>query len=162
MKLVIHGRLPGLNEFIEQNRRNYHAGAKLKKDYQFLVEMSAKKCLKNWKPTGPVRMRYRWYEKNKKRDKDNVSAGGRKIIQDALVESGYLKNDGWNDIVGFSDDFYIDKDDPRIEVDIIDGVETNVFDKEEIHHNCCVQVLSNSVTGEVSIGWWYENEDKNV
>lgn len=31
------------------------------------------------------------------------------------------------------------------------------FDIEEIHENCTVQIWKNSVTGEVSIGWW-ENE----
>lgn len=118
MKLTIWGTLPGLNEFIDANRRNYHAGAKLKKEAQYLVELSAKKCLKRWKPAGPVFMRYVWFEPSKRRDKDNIAAGGRKIIQDALVESGYLKNDGWNDIVGFSDEFRIDKKEPRIEVDI--------------------------------------------
>lgn len=118
MLLTIKGTLPGLNEFIAENRRNYHAGAKLKKEAQYLVELSAKHCLKRWKPSGPVFMRYTWYEPTKRRDKDNIAAGGRKIIQDALVSAGYLKNDGWNDIVGFSDTFRIDKKEPRIEVEI--------------------------------------------
>lgn len=118
MKLTIWGTLPGLNEFIDANRRNYHAGAKLKKEAQFLVVMAARKCLKRWRPDGPVYMIYRWFEPNKKRDKDNIAAGGRKIIQDALVEAGVLKNDGWNDIAGFRDEFYIDKKEPRIEVEI--------------------------------------------
>ena len=39
-------------------------------------------------------------------------------------------------------------------------VETNLFDQEEIHHNCTVQILKNSITGEVSVGWW-ENEDED-
>lgn len=33
-------------------------------------------------------------------------------------------------------------------------LEMNVFDEEEIYPNCTVQVLRNSVTGEVSVGWW--------
>ena len=33
-------------------------------------------------------------------------------------------------------------------------METNLFDKEEIIENCTVQILSNTVTGEQSIGWW--------
>lgn len=36
-------------------------------------------------------------------------------------------------------------------------VETNVYDIEEIHHDCTVQILTNSVTGEQSIGWWPNN-----
>ena len=34
--------------------------------------------------------------------------------------------------------------------------ETNIYDQEEIHENCTVQILRNSVTGETSIGWWKE------
>lgn len=33
-------------------------------------------------------------------------------------------------------------------------VETNIFDKEETIENCTVQILENSVTGEMSVGWW--------
>ncbi len=33
-------------------------------------------------------------------------------------------------------------------------VESNVFDEELIIEGCTVQVLRNSVTGEVSVGWW--------
>lgn len=33
-------------------------------------------------------------------------------------------------------------------------VETNIFNEEELHHNCTVQILRNSQTGEQSIGWW--------
>ena len=39
----------------------------------------------------------------------------------------------------------------------IETVDLNVFDEEEIHENCTVQILKNSSTGEVSVGWW-ENE----
>ena len=54
---------------------------------------------------------------------------------------------------------------------LVDGL--NIFDMEEIHENCTVQVLTNSVTGETSIGWWqndkppvnrrenHEHEDEN-
>lgn len=37
-------------------------------------------------------------------------------------------------------------------------VETNIFDKEEIYRDCTVQVLTNTVTGEVSIGWWQNDK----
>lgn len=33
-------------------------------------------------------------------------------------------------------------------------MEIPIYDQEEIHENCTVQILSNSVTGEVSVGWW--------
>ena len=40
---------------------------------------------------------------------------------------------------------------------LLDEVKTNIFDEEEIHENCTVQILKNSITGETSVGWW-ENE----
>ena len=42
-----------------------------------------------------------------------------------------------------------------------DTIETNIFDIEEIHPNCTVQILRNSVTGEVSVGWW-PNDNKPI
>ena len=47
---------------------------------------------------------------------DNISSFGRKVIQDALVTSKVLKNDGWDEIKGYSDEFYVDSKHPRIEV----------------------------------------------
>lgn len=40
------------------------------------------------------------------------------------------------------------------------GVETHIYDEVEIHHNCYVQILSNSITGEKSFGWRPENEEE--
>lgn len=37
-------------------------------------------------------------------------------------------------------------------------VEIPIYDREEIHHNCTVQVLRNSFTGQTSVGWWKEEE----
>ena len=39
------------------------------------------------------------------------------------------------------------------------GVESNLYDQEEVHDNCTVQILRNSYTGKISIGW-YENKNK--
>lgn len=31
---------------------------------------------------------------------------------------------------------------------------TGVYDQEEIVENATVQILTNTVTGDVSVGWW--------
>ena len=49
-----------------------------------------------------------WLEPNKKRDKDNIAAGGRKYIFDSLVEMGILKGDGWNFVINWEDHFGTD------------------------------------------------------
>jgi hypothetical protein len=33
-------------------------------------------------------------------------------------------------------------------------IKTGIYDIEEIHPNCTVQIWRNSQTGEESIGWW--------
>lgn len=38
-------------------------------------------------------------------------------------------------------------------------VETAFFDKEEIYPDCTVQVLTNTATGDVSVGWWHNETD---
>lgn len=118
MKVTIYGRLPGLNEYIDAERQSKYKAAALKAQSMQLVMIYAKRDLRKWRAKGPVYMRYTWYEPNRRRDKDNVSGYGRKIIQDALVKGGYLRNDGWNEIAGFSDEFRVDKSRPRIEVEI--------------------------------------------
>lgn len=44
---------------------------------------------------------------------------------------------------------------------VSETISMNIFDKEEIYPNCTVQVLTNTVTGEVSIGWWKNEEDED-
>lgn len=53
----------------------------------------------------------------------------------------------------------MDASSPKSEdASVITHIETNIFDIEEIYPNCTVQVLRNSVTGEVSVGWWKNGE----
>lgn len=35
-----------------------------------------------------------------------------------------------------------------------DSVDMRIFNVEEIHENCTVQIWRNTVTGEQSFGWW--------
>lgn len=117
MKFVIKGPLPGLNELIEAERRHRQEGARLKKQCETVV-MHAARQLGGAEFEEPVYMIYHWYEKDRRRDKDNICAFGRKVIQDALVKARYLSNDGWKNIRGFEDHFEVDAKNPRIEVEI--------------------------------------------
>jgi hypothetical protein len=115
LKLIIPGELTDLNTYIDAERSNRYAGAKIKKEMTDNITLLAKR-LKTEIRT-PVRITYHWYCKDKRKDKDNI-AFAKKFIQDGLVNAGVLKNDGWNDIEEFADKFYIDKDNPRVEVEI--------------------------------------------
>ena len=62
-----------------------------------------------------------WIERNRRRDKDNVAAGGRKLILDGLVEAGILPDDSWKYVVGWEDHFAVDKVKPGVRVTIFEG-----------------------------------------
>lgn len=122
--IIIPERLQGLNEYIDAERSNRFRAAKMKKETENLVMLCARKCLGGWRANGPVWMHYRWYELNRRRDKDNICGYARKAIQDALVKAGYLAGDGWAQISGFDDTFAVDASNPRVEVEIEEIDET--------------------------------------
>ena len=153
MRFTIKGRLPSMNEAFDAARGGKFIEAKLRNDCEKLIIPSIKHDLKRWKPTPPVLLHYTFFEKNKRRDKDNVSGYAHKVIQDSLVKAGVLDGDGWNYIEGYDDTFAVDKDNPRIEVEIESAVQTNVYDQEERIYPCTVQILTNTTTGEISVGW---------
>lgn len=117
VKFTIRGKLPGLNDYITAERTNRYKGAAMKRQSETIV-LHAARSLGKYRPDGKVRMVYRWYEQTQRRDKDNISSFGRKVIQDALVKGGWLANDGWRNIEDFEDRFYVDRKNPRIEVEI--------------------------------------------
>lgn len=121
--LTIFGRLDNLNNYTTACRTNQYKGGQMKAKNENICKIYIKSQLRGIHIGQRVYMRYRWYERDKRRDLDNVSSFGRKVIQDSLVGCGVLKNDGWREIAGFSDDFFVDSKNPRIEVDIeeVDG-----------------------------------------
>lgn len=116
--LIIPGRLDNLNDFIRADKASRYKGGEMKKQNESIVSVYIRKFLRDVNINKKVFMEYLWVEKNKRHDLDNISSFGRKVIQDALVNCHVLKNDGWEQICGFSDEFRIDAENPRIEVRI--------------------------------------------
>jgi Holliday junction resolvase RusA-like endonuclease len=118
LKFTIPGRLPGLNEYINAERRNKHMAAKMKRQTEenIMWQLTRHKA----KFSKPVFINYLWIEKDRRRDKDNI-AFAKKFIQDALVRAKILKNDGWNEIADFKDKFDVDGKNPRIEITITEA-----------------------------------------
>lgn len=122
-ELILDGTMPNLNDYLQSERIAIRKNGKfttkgnvLKQEYQHKVVAEVRRQLMGIHIEKPVEIKYTYFEPNKKRDLDNISAFAHKVIQDGLVKGGLLANDGWKNIVGFSDDFYVDKDNPRIEV----------------------------------------------
>jgi Holliday junction resolvase RusA-like endonuclease len=113
-KLIIPCELTDLNTYINAERTHRYRAADIKKDMTQICTLYAKK-LNSIK--GMVNIKITWYCKNQKKDPDNI-AFAKKFILDGLVKAGVLENDGWNSILSFEDVFEVDKDRPRVEIEI--------------------------------------------
>ena len=118
--LTIPGRLPGLNEYTSDCRTSHMTGAKMKQDSQDVVLWSIYSKMRRVHFDKPVFLLFTFYEKDRRRDRDNVASYARKVIQDALVQSGKLQDDGWDYVTGTMERFYVDGDNPRIVVEFIE------------------------------------------
>lgn len=116
---TIESRLPGLNDYIAADRGNKYGGAKLKKTSQREVEYYIQAARLRRVRT-PIWISYKFYEPNRRRDKDNIAGFAHKIVQDALVAQRVIDDDGWSEISGWTDDFAVDKKRPRVEVTLIE------------------------------------------
>ena len=119
-KFVIPGNLPGLNLLIAANRANRYKGAKLKKDADMQVIAAIRKCHVGAVKGYPVEVRIWFYEKDRRRDIDNVYSGG-KYVLDALQEAGILKGDGQRYVNRLRYVHCTDPHNPRVEVEIIEN-----------------------------------------
>lgn len=115
--LIIEGSLVGLNEYTRACRSNKYIGASMKKKSEKTITSYIQQQLKGVSIKNKVKLTFRWYEANKRRDLDNICFA-KKFILDALVSNQIIFADNWKGVAGFTDEFFIDKAEPRIEVDI--------------------------------------------
>lgn len=71
-----------------------------------------------------------WFEPDRRRDPDNIMAG-QKFILDGLVAAKVIPNDNQKYIVSIIHRFRVDKQNPRVEVEIIDATKIENFEGQE-------------------------------
>lgn len=113
IKLIIPGELPNLNEIIDESKKHWTKYRNMKATETEKVAWLAKKIPEMQR----INLTITWYCKNKRQDKDNIMAGT-KFILDGLVTAGKIKNDGWKEIGDIAHKFKVDKENPRVEVEI--------------------------------------------
>lgn len=110
-----------LHKYIHAERTNRYAGARLKK----IGTLYAKKIVEqamvdgiifNW----PCKLKFDWYLADGRIDPDNWDFI-KKFIFDGMQKANvrgvkFLENDNIKHIKGYDHDFYIDKDNPRLEI----------------------------------------------
>lgn len=110
------GVTPSLNEYLNATGRHPKAGNNMKQKFVTDLSWCIRYDLKRWKTEKPVILHYIVFEPNKKRDHDNTISVIMKYVQDTLQKCGVITNDGWSNVLNFTHDFYVDKNNPRVEV----------------------------------------------
>jgi hypothetical protein len=111
----LSGPLPGLNEVIAAAKRrrgstwNGYAALKHRCQTAIWQELLVAKV----RPMHRVLLTFTWIERSRRRDRDNIAAG-KKFILDALVAANILLNDGPACVVGWTDAFVIDATTPGV------------------------------------------------
>ena len=119
IKFTIYGELISLNDYIEASRgRSWYKSAKKKKEANEACEWAIRQQCKG-KHIDKCDVAVHWIAPNRKKDHDNI-AFGIKFILDALVNEKVLDNDGWENVGNISHTFDVDKNNPRIEVTLLE------------------------------------------
>jgi len=115
IQFTIPGTLPDLNEIIDVAKKKagkYAAYRELKKNCDIIVKASCPNV--NYMISYIDHIDILWISPNARKDKDNIRAGI-KFIQDGM-QGKILTRDGYNNIGSYSDDFKVDRSNPRIVV----------------------------------------------
>lgn len=121
-RLTIECELPAMNEIVDVAKRQTKLGRRIvwsqyadyKKGYDGIVAGAAKQ-----QQLTPVKkqvdVHVTWCCKDKRKDKDNIAAGI-KFILDGLKLAKIIPDDNWQWIGDIHHRFVVDKDKPRVEV----------------------------------------------
>lgn len=119
-------KTPSLNEYIRAERTRLKTrngkfitlGAVMKKEWQEKIAIEILNQLRNAKAKSPLIVHYHYFEANDNRDVGNIHAPFQKFCEDAMQDCGLIVNDNQKNIKGFTALFSIDKENPRIEVEV--------------------------------------------
>lgn len=120
--LWVPGKLPGLNDLIAAAKGHGGRGwgySKLKREWTDTVMLLAK--ARRLPSFQRVRIGFLWVEQSRRRDPDNIAAGGRKLILDGLVKAGVLPEDGWAEVESWHDTFTVGSE-PGVRVELAEVV----------------------------------------
>ncbi len=93
--------MPGLNELLAGSRNakgSWNAYNQLKAKWMGQIRLQAR----SEKPVGPAFFTFLFVEPDRRRDPDNLTSAGIKLIFDSLVEAEVLAGDGWAHVLGFT------------------------------------------------------------
>ena len=126
IEFTIEGSLPGLNEIIAMNRvssksnkKRFYAYTEIKRKVEEKIVLSAMSAnrSRSLEPLASFDAHFLWFERNSRRDPDNVAAGV-KFIFDALVSCKLIAGDRFANVRSIHHHFMTSKENPRVEVEL--------------------------------------------
>lgn len=120
-QVIVKGFDSGLNELLagriyNPRTRKYHNVVKNKNDA--LCQKFINEYMKGVHIDKPVKIDYVFFVPNKRHDRMNTASAFIKSFEDALQKCKVIDNDGFDCVLTPMLDFYVDKENPRIEVTI--------------------------------------------
>lgn len=119
INITIYGQLLTMNQITSASNRNRFAYAKLKKENNRNVAYQVRDTVPL---LGKHDYHFKWYRKDKRSDPDNIAAGGCKVFFDGMTDAGILENDGWKQVGKLSHEFFVDKENPRVEIEVMEAI----------------------------------------
>lgn len=129
-KVIIPNWNSGLNELLHHQEKRYDPRTRRMRVYnaeKTKNERMIRKCLKEqgfenvvFRP--PLKIQYRIYAKDMKHDRMNLGSCLDKCFCDALQykDMKILNRDGWKEITDISFEYFVDTQNPRAEITIVE------------------------------------------
>ena len=117
MKFVLLGEYTTLNQYVSADRQGFGWVIKKAETKRAMEDLK----YQQWDGETPAPksvFKFTWYRKNRRTDPGNI-AYAEKFIMDAMQRVGIIENDGWKNVAGFIHNFEVDKDNPRVEIELI-------------------------------------------
>ena len=119
-RIIIPGRLVGLNEYTRACRSHWSRGSRLKRQQTELVAWYARAAGARGHE-GPVEVTCEWHERDARRDLDNVAFAA-KFVLDGLVMAKVIAGDDQAHVTGIRHVFAVCPDWPRVVVEVRDAI----------------------------------------
>ena len=110
-EFVINSKLPDFNS-LRKAASTFYSAFSTKYSHmtkQTISLIRSEIMVQNIQPMRSVFLNIKWFEKNKRRDPDNIAVSI-KFILDAMQKEGVIKNDGWKEVDGWKNTFLVDKE----------------------------------------------------
>lgn len=127
--LFVPGPFPAANELLAARAKrsrvtDWNEYNEIKRSLQERVVYCARKC--RLAPFHSAYFTYLISEENRRRDPSNLAFAAIKIIEDGLQKGGYIRNDGWNTVLGIQPHWHVVQREPGVSVFLS---EHGTFDK---------------------------------